>query len=166
MSQYYYTDGKERFGPFTLEQLRERNITGDTLVWKEGMADWMPAKNVAEFQSLLFPSDTFQTSSTNPVAPPFTPAPVPGGAPKNWLVESILVTILCCLPLGIVGIIHATKVESLWNSGQRDAALKASQDAGKWVKIAFFSGLVFIILYFLLVVVFGVMAGIGSGLSQ
>ena len=161
MEQYYYTDGTERYGPFTIEQLRERNITGSTLVWKEGMADWLPASQVTELQSLLTPADTFSA----PAIPSYANTTTPGLPPKNWLVESILVTILCCLPLGIVGIINATKVESLWNSGQRDAALKASQEVGKWVKIAFFSGIVVIGLY-LLLMVFGVIAGIGSGLAQ
>ena len=27
--------------------------------------------------------------------------------PKTWLVESILVTLFCCLPFGIVGIVNA-----------------------------------------------------------
>lgn len=161
MEQYYYTDGTERYGPFTIEQLRERNLTGSTLVWKEGMADWLPASQVTELQSLLTPADSFSA----PAVPSFANTTTPGLPPKNWLVESILVTILCCLPLGIVGIINATKVESLWNSGQRDAALKASQEAGKWVKIAFFAGIVVIGLY-LLLMVFGVIAGIGSGLAQ
>ena len=37
--------------------------------------------------------------------------------PKNWLVESILVTVLCCLPFGIAGIVNASKVEVLFLSG-------------------------------------------------
>lgn len=157
MNQYYYTDGKERYGPFTVEQLRERNLTPDTLVWKEGMADWLPARQISELESLFGTGATFSVPTTAPSAPPALP-------PKNWLVESILVTILCCLPFGIVGIIHATKVESLWNSGQRDAAVKASQDAGKWVKIGFFTGLAVWSLYFLLML-FGVIAGVGFGSS-
>ena len=160
MAQYYYTDGKERYGPFTIEQLQERSITPETLVWKEGMADWMPARQVTELDSLLL-----STPPLSPTPPIHTAVPSMGTPPKNWLVESILVTILCCLPLGIVGIINATKVESLWNTGQRDAALKASQEAGKWVKIAFFTGIVVIGLYILLMV-FGVIAGIGAGLNQ
>ncbi len=161
MEQYYYTDGKERFGPFTMDQLRGRNIGLETLVWKEGMPDWVAAKNVSDLQSLFQAADTFQP----PVSIPYT-QPYPTEAPpKNWLIESILVTIFCCLPLGIVGIINATKVESLWNTGQRDAAIKASQEAGKWVKIGFIVGIVCIGLY-LLLVFFGIMAGIGSGLSQ
>lgn len=159
MSQFYYTDGKERFGPFSLEQLRERSITGETLVWKEGLPDWVPARNLSELVSL------FPESSTMP--PPVglqTPMVSMEAPPKNWLIESILVTLLCCLPLGIVGIVYATKVDTLWTTGQRDAALKASQEAGKWVKIGAISGFVIIILYIILMI-FGVFASLGSGLE-
>ncbi len=159
MEQYYYTDGKERYGPFTLDQLRERNIGLETLVWKEGMPDWVAAKNVSDLQALFEASDNLQP----PVSLPY--APLPELPPKNWLVESILVTILCCLPLGIVGIVNATKVESLWNTGQKEAALKASNEAKKWVKIGFICGLVGIGLYLLFF--FGVLASIGlSGVHQ
>ncbi len=160
MEQYYYTDGKERYGPFTLDQLRDRNIGMETLVWKEGMPDWVAAKNVSDLQSLFQAAESFQP----PVPLPYTPQ-LPELPPKNWLVESIIVTILCCLPLGIVGIINATKVETLWNSGQREAALKASQEAGKWVKIGFISALVLWGIYFLLIV-FGIVAGLGAGWTQ
>lgn len=158
MAQYYYTDGKERYGPFTIEQLQERNITPETLVWKEGMADWLPARQVDELQSLLTPS----SGPSVPPAPVFTPGTGGSTPPKNWLVESILVTILCCLPFGIIGIIHSTKVEAQWNTGQRAEALKSSQEAGKWVKIGFFTGLAVWTLYFLLMM-FGVIAGLGFG---
>ena len=155
MSKYYYTDGKERFGPFTLEELAAKNISRDTMVWMEGLTDWIPAGNLTELQSLF--------SAGGPQVPPVG-APYVNlmmeKPPKNWLVESIIVTILCCIPFGIVGIVFATKVEGLWNSGQRDAALKASRDAGKWVKIGFFCGLaVWIISIIYYVVILGVMFG-------
>ena len=51
--------------------------------------------------------------------------------PKNWLVESILVTVLCCLPFGIAGIINASKVEVLFLSGDIAGANKAAADAKK-----------------------------------
>jgi hypothetical protein len=92
-------------------------------------------------------------------------SPVIETQPKNWLIESILVTILCCLPLGIVGIIHATKVDTLWSTGQREAAYKASQEAGKWVKIGAISGFIVIVLYIILMI-FGVFASmLGSGME-
>lgn len=78
--------------------------------------------------------------------------------PKNWLVESILVTVLCCLPFGIAGIVSATKVESLYYSGDYEAAEQASKDAKKWTIVGFCSTFVFIILYFIFVVGLGLLS--------
>jgi len=72
--------------------------------------------------------------------------------PKNWLVESILVTLFCCLPLGIVGIINAAKVNSAFDGGDIAGSMKASADAKKWTRLAFIIGLVLnlvvVIVYF------------------
>ena len=84
----------------------------------------------------------FQTSSTPPSAPP-----------KNWLIESILVTLFCCLPFGIAGIVFAAQVNSKYAAGDYAGAQKASQDAAKWTKIGFFVGIGVIILY--MIAVFG-----------
>jgi len=84
----------------------------------------------------------------------FTQAPVP--RPKNWLVESILVTIFCCLPFGIVGIIFSSQVNSKYDAGDVAGALKASKDAGTWTKVGFFTGLGVGILYILFVFILGV----------
>ena len=40
--------------------------------------------------------------------------------PSTYLVLSILVTIFCCLPFGIVGIVYASKVDSSWYAGRAD----------------------------------------------
>ena len=77
------------------------------------------------------------------------------GRPKNWLVESILVTLLCCLPFGIVGIVNAANVNSRFDAGDFAGADKASKEAGKWTKIGFFVGLAGIVLYLVFVFVFG-----------
>ena len=74
--------------------------------------------------------------------------------PKNWLTESILATIFCCLPFGIVGIVHASKVDSLYYMGQIEAAQRASKDAERWTKIAFWVGIGIATLYFLFYVVY------------
>ena len=78
--------------------------------------------------------------------------------PKTWLVESILVTILCCLPLGIAGIVNAAKVESRFYAGDIDGAARASNEAGKWTKVGFFIGIGVIAIYFILMLI-GVTAG-------
>lgn len=67
--------------------------------------------------------------------------------PKNWLVESILVTIFCCLPFGIAGIIFAAKVESKYNQGDYEGAEHAAAEAKKWTKVSFFVGLIGVIIY-------------------
>lgn len=76
--------------------------------------------------------------------------------PKNWLVESILVTLFCCLPFGVVGIVYASQVSSKFNSGDQAGALEASKNAAKWTKIGFFVGLAVLLLYIILIVVVGV----------
>ncbi|GAB5399613.1 MAG: hypothetical protein Aureis2KO_11980 [Aureisphaera sp.] len=70
--------------------------------------------------------------------------------PKNYLVESILVTIFCCLIFGILGIINASKVNSEYEKGNYDAAAKASADAKKWVIWAVISWVILAIIYAIL----------------
>ncbi|MFN0081318.1 MAG: CD225/dispanin family protein [Ferruginibacter sp.] len=80
----------------------------------------------------------------------------PTQPPKNWLAESILVTLFCCLPFGIAGIVNAAQVSSKFAAGDYDGALLASQEAGKWTKIGFWVGIGVIALYVLFFVVLGV----------
>ena len=81
--------------------------------------------------------------------------------PKNWLVESILVTLFCCLPLGIAGIINASKVEGLFLAGAIAGANKAAADAKKWTMYGLFAGLAVIVLYFLFILL-AVISGMAS----
>lgn len=56
--------------------------------------------------------------------------------PNNYLVWSILSTVLCCLPFGIAAIVYSTKVDSLWSSGDRAGSEDASKKAKMWMLIA------------------------------
>ncbi|MDA0196175.1 MAG: CD225/dispanin family protein [Bacteroidetes bacterium] len=76
--------------------------------------------------------------------------------PKNWLVESILVTIFCCLPFGIAAIVNSANVNSRFDTGDIEGAKNASAAAGKWTKIGFFVGLVLMIVYFIFYAIVGV----------
>lgn len=75
-----------------------------------------------------------------PGQPPGYPAPQPGWPgqrePDNYLVWAILVTIMCCLPLGIVSIVYSTKVSGLWAQGRYAEAQTAAENAKKWAIIA------------------------------
>ena len=80
---------------------------------------------------------------------------IPQPSPKNWLVESILVTIFCCLPFGIAGIVFASQVNSKYQAGDYAGAVLASKDAAKWTKIGFFIGLAGIAIYIIFILFLG-----------
>jgi hypothetical protein len=75
--------------------------------------------------------------------------------PKTWLVESILATLFCCLPFGIAGIVNAANVSSKYSVGDIEGAKRASQQAGKWTKLAFWLGLAGILIYIIAMVALG-----------
>ena len=78
--------------------------------------------------------------------------------PKNYLVESILVTLFCCMPLGIVSIISASKVNSAYDAGNYEEAQKASDDAKKWMKYGLIGSAIFYVLYFVFLFAMGGLA--------
>ena len=87
--------------------------------------------------------------------------PINANPPKNWLVESILVTIFCCFPFGIVGLVHASQVESRFFLGDVAGAERAAAEARKWTMVAIWVGISVIVLYFLFV---GVIMAFASNL--
>ncbi len=53
MRSYYYSDGEETFGPFSFDELRETNLTPETLIWFEGLEEWIPAGTIPELAELF-----------------------------------------------------------------------------------------------------------------
>lgn len=93
-----------------------------------------------------------------PPPPGNYPPPLPdgfGGPPANNLVWAILVTVFCCLPLGIVSIIKAAQVTGLWAQGRPIEAQKAADDAKKFALWGVAAGVVFGV-----IVLFTQMAGV------
>lgn len=78
----------------------------------------------------------------------------------NHLVWAILSTLFCCLPLGIVSIIHAAKVDGLVAAGDIQGAQDASDKAKKWAIISAGVLIGLGVLYFLLAVVLGVLGAL------
>jgi hypothetical protein len=77
------------------------------------------------------------------ILPPASAVKIP-----NYLVQSILVTLFCCLPFGIVSIVYAAQVNGKVQAGDIQGAVDASGKAKMWCWIGFGLGLVFSILYF------------------
>ena len=59
--------------------------------------------------------------------------------PINWvpyLVLSIITTVCCCLPFGIVGIVYAAKINSAVNTGDYAEAERAARTAKIWIIVS------------------------------
>lgn len=172
MKQYYYASGDQQLGPFSFEELQSKRISTDTYVWYEGLADWTRAGDLPELNAL------FEATTMTPPQPTVQQSPPPPAAqggyqqarnqggyqqqyqqpsgikPKTWLVESILVTIFCCLIGGIIGIVYAAQVDTKWAQGDVQGAQKSSDNAKLWVMISLGIGIVITIFY-----VFAILAG-------
>lgn len=75
--------------------------------------------------------------------------------PDNWLTWSILSTLLCCLPFGVVGIVYASKVDSAWYAGRYDEARAAADKAKTFTLISAGVGIAVSVLYFIAIVASG-----------
>ncbi len=86
-----------------------------------------------------------------------TPAADPSPIPSH-LVAAILATAFCCLPLGVVAIVFAAQVKVRQEAGDLYGARRASDQAGKFTKIAFGIGLVIKIVLIAAVIVSVILA--------
>ncbi|MDR0844816.1 MAG: CD225/dispanin family protein [Tannerella sp.] len=173
MNDYYYLNGNNKVGPFSLDSLKGQPITPATLVWNSTLPDWVEAGSLAELK------DFFVSAAASAPAPPTPVQQVPYNAggntynnnygnsgqppmPDNYLVWAILTTVLCCLPLGIVSIINSSKVSSLYAIGDYAGAQSASESAKKW---AIWSAIIGPILYIIFVIIYVVViaAAVGAG---
>lgn len=143
MRYYIIRDGK-RHGPFSMEQLKEVGVSPGTKVWHKGLEEWTDAKELPELAEI-----------TDSEVPPMPESPDGGNAeteekppmPKTWLVESIIVTLLCCLPFGIAAIVYATQVETAYMSKQYDTACEKSDKAKTMILWGIGIGVAFTLLY-------------------
>lgn len=185
MNRYFYIDseGKQK-GTFSPEELKNENIKRDTLVWTQGMSEWMRASDISELNALFIESAGYyppQQPAPQPVTPPVQQPGAYLGTqprtqqmpPKSWLVESILVTVLpfiLCSSifslLGIIGIVSASKVESLFQRGDYAAALEASNQAGKWTKITLWISIAWVLLWIIAIVAIFIFAGSLASISE
>jgi len=83
--QWYYSKNGTQLGPISTEDIQAKLASGEIassdLVWKDGMADWLPASQIAELRSLaqasspVAPVSPTPTAETSPYATPAAPVP-------------------------------------------------------------------------------------------
>ncbi len=144
MAKYYYLDSeRNQRGPVEVSELVGLGVNRSTLVWTEGMGDWVPAASVGELSHLF-----------TPAPPPVYQAqvqPTPGEPANyvhtNWLVWSILATIFCCLIGGVVAIIYSANANSAYAAGRIEEAKRANNQAKTWFWVSFGVGLFVGVIY-------------------
>ena len=55
----------QQAGPFSFDQLVQKGISPETLVWKQGMADWTPAWKVEDLRAVLEAIEANQNNQSN-----------------------------------------------------------------------------------------------------
>jgi hypothetical protein len=158
MKKYYYLNSaQQQMGPVYADEFPRLGLTGETFVWTEGMPNWVKAKQVPEIIPYLNNHSTAygggaSQGSANGAAPskPLQPCP------DSYLIWSILSTLFCCWPIGIVAIVKSVKVNNLWSQGYYEEAQRVADEAKKWCIINAVVAVVGWLLYFILIVGLGV----------
>ena len=76
----------------------------------------------------------------------------------NYLVWSILVTLFCCVPFGIVGIVYSVMANSAKQYGDFAKAIECAKKAKIWLLVGFIPAFIFYTIYVIVIIV-GVITG-------
>lgn len=138
---WFYSKNGQQLGPITeqdfAKKCKEGEILSTDLVWKEGMSEWKAMADVNRNSAKLIPPlpTPLQGSAMVKQPPTITSPPLPPHIP-TYLWQSIVATLLCCMPFGVVAIVYAAQVESLIAVGDYVGAQSASDTAKIWVGVS------------------------------
>ena len=102
MKKYYYSDGQQQFGPLSKKELEGNKITKETLVWYDGLKDWIKAGEVEEL------ADLFPATPTPPPLPKqktITPPPIPGQSDGKTKRKPKKLAIVIGVIIGLVALV-------------------------------------------------------------
>lgn len=132
-----------KVGPLSEEQLKACGLTAETIVWREGLAQWVAAGTLPEFSSYFAAGAAWARYATGVSETPRLdePKPLPP-CPSTYMAWAIIATILCCIPFGVPAIIYAGQVTTKYNQGDYEGAKRSSDRAAIWLIIAVVAGLI------------------------
>lgn len=149
--QWYYSKNGTQLGPIEESELRAKLASGEVsavdLVWRDGMPDWLAAAKVPDLNAAAgpplmppAPGGLAQSPYSPPLSKPDPAYPQnqtyqgPNIPTNLW--QSIVVTLLCCLPFGIVAIVYAAKVDGLKARGDVAGAMSAAASSRTWCNVS------------------------------
>ncbi len=144
MKIWIHIDGAQQ-GPYEADSLPLDKINDETPVWHEGLANWTRAADVPAVARLLHPEaaptdHARSTYSVSHATHDLTDRPE-DKCPANYLVWSILLTLLCFNPIGIIPIITGAGVRNRWRNQQWDSARRQSETTAWWLMITIVTSL-------------------------
>lgn len=150
MKIWVYLNGLQQ-GPYTFDQVKMLPLEPTTPVWYDGLSNWLPAAQ-APLTAPLFggwqpgpqadaPREAAQQQWRQDYwqAPPRQPSYADENGhlepkPPTYMVWCILLTICCCSPFALAGIITGSFVSSRYNAGDYKGAWQMSR-ATEWLVI-------------------------------
>ncbi|MDD2961097.1 MAG: CD225/dispanin family protein [Muribaculaceae bacterium] len=167
--QYWAVIDKERKGPMSLEELTNLALTPNTYVWRDGLTDWIKAKDLSELEGLFVnhteppeipaievedapKADNCEQASNGTKAEPqnseynswYPNSSVNGRpCPSTNLVFAIITLVCCCQLFSIIAIVYSSQVTSLYNRGEYEKSLKYSNYALYWSIASLVAAVVF-----------------------
>lgn len=145
MKIWIYLNGLQQ-GPYTLDQVKLLPIDANTPVWYDGLPQWTPAGQAAATAPLFVaPQQPFAPTQDDVYASPVSPAyTAPGDPrmvfvqapprPKTYMVWSVILTILCCSPFALAGIITGAISSSRYAAGNY-AGAQSMSNVTEWLLI-------------------------------
>ena len=139
MSQYIIIGGDGReYGPKDDTEVREwieqGRLNALSQIKEVGEHEWVSLGSRPEFAVQQNNEPSTPPLPAGPSAPPTYQIP-------NYLAQSILVTLCCCLPVGIPAIVYASRIDNLMRMGQYAEAQECSRKAKMWCWISFGIGI-------------------------
>ena len=148
MSQYIIIGGDGReYGPKEEAEVREwiqqGRLNALSQIKEVGEDEWVSLGSRPEFTAQQSDKATAPPLPAGPSAPPTYQIP-------TYLAQSIIVTLCCCLPVGIPAIVYASRIDNLMRMGQYTEAQECSRKAKMWCWISFGIGIPANIIVFIL----------------
>lgn len=150
--EYYIASDKGPLGPYSEQQLIERRLRGDEMVWREGLDAWARADTLPELDDVIraagmppvFDRARFDSLNTDGPAvaepqPQFYYEDDEECPPTyRWLA---IISFLGIVPCAIVALVKSVMVRRLWEEGKREEAYRQSRKVLLWAIIGLVIGI-------------------------
>ena len=149
--KYYLSNNGQQMGPFDETQLVANGLNANSQVWWEGQPAWVPASQVPALAPYLQ-----QPQYQQPAAYGYNQGQIPP-CPNNNMVLAIVATVIslfgCCVAfiMGIVAIVQASGVNSAYNAGNYDLAVRKAKNAKTWSFVSIILAVISIIITIILI---------------